>query len=331
MAYTFKSSNVVLRQLARDAARTPPTEEDSPFTYIDQSLTILGRNFDVYNQRLNHEFLGQRRLNATQIQEAEGKAEEYFKGLNGQIKELDQRCYDIEKRIMKHLINLEERTDKRFKESDTKIRGQFNQALSTSRNFLRTRGYEEISLVGKFDRNGELLLPPNFPKTVRRFWSLKDPPQSRRSSARFITRLLLKLLVGTQLTELIRFYDIQGWEEWHLDPDCVWDYSDSDESTRSSSHAYSGTISLEDAIRTHPKIAHRTLAVSLGLSYDKIEDFMDRAQEMARARARGPVKRRQSEPILEERKKEKIAVEEGTEVTSPAGPTELRSSDGNNQ
>lgn len=58
---------------------------------------------------------------------------------------------------------------------------------------------------------------------------------------------------------------------------------------------------------------------------------MDRAQEMARTRAQGPVKRRQSDPILEERKRGEIAVEEVTEVTGPAGSIELCSSDGNDQ
>ena len=69
MAYKFTHSVTVMEQLARDAARTPPSEEDSAFGYLDRSLTILGRSFDNHPQLMREGFLGQRGFIANQFKD----------------------------------------------------------------------------------------------------------------------------------------------------------------------------------------------------------------------------------------------------------------------
>lgn len=67
MGSMFTRSFVVMGQLARVVVQTRPSEQDSPFEYIDQSLTILGRlsdatrrAFNTYDKQMRQEFLSQR-------------------------------------------------------------------------------------------------------------------------------------------------------------------------------------------------------------------------------------------------------------------------------
>lgn len=81
---------------------------------------------------------------------------------------------------------VEEKIGRRFKEVDENMDGldkkmrQFLDHMSkASRNFLRIRGWEEIYPVALFDARGGIHTPDHFPRTVRRFWSLKDTFQSK--------------------------------------------------------------------------------------------------------------------------------------------------------
>ena len=154
MEYKFSHSLVVMGQLAKEAARTPPSEDHSPFEYVDRSLTVLGRTFNTHSQRMRHEFLGQREFIASQFRDVE-------KRMDGRFEEVDRR----------------------FEEMDKRMRHFFDQVQRASRNFLRIRGWEEISPVGKLDAQGEIHTPEYFPGTVRRFWALKHPSQSELSEA----------------------------------------------------------------------------------------------------------------------------------------------------
>ena len=69
--------------------------------------------------------------------------------------------------------------DEQFKGVDKKMRKRFNHAQKASRNFLRTRGWEEIYPMGSFDAQGGIHIPDRFPRTVKRFWKLKDSWQSK--------------------------------------------------------------------------------------------------------------------------------------------------------
>ena len=322
MEYKFTRSLVVIGKLARDAARTPPSEEDSPFGYVDQSLTILGRTFDSYDQRMQQEFLGQRGFIATQFKEVEKKIDGRFKEMDGRFEEVDERFNKMEKKIDERFKEMEKTMDGRFEEFDTKMRGGFVHMQNASRNFLRTRGWEEIYPMGTLDVRGGIHTPEHFPRTVRRFWSLKDPSQSKHPENN-MTILRLTLHTVDRLIQLIHFYNIQGYEEWGMDADSFEGESGSDKSAERSSKSSGIPVTLEMAVRSNPEIAHRALAAALGLAYDGIQKFMERAQELSQAQAKERSKRRHEEELSEERKRrglKRSVEEEGTEVTSPTEP-----------
>ena len=208
MTFKFLHSRVVIRELAQEAARTPPSEEDSPLEYVDRGLTILGRTFDSHSERLRQEFLGQREFIASQIKEVEAKINGRFKEMDGRFEEIDGRLKEMENKMdgrfeeidgrLKEMENkmdgrskeIENKMDKRFQDVDEKIdkkiegvekrmRNHLDLLHNASRNFLRTRGWEAISPVGLLDPGGGINIPEYFPRTIRHFWRLKDASQSK--------------------------------------------------------------------------------------------------------------------------------------------------------
>ena len=73
-----------------------------------------------------------------------------------------------------------------------------------------------------------------------------------------------------------------------MDTDSLEGNNDSDDSSERSSKSSRLPISLETAIQSHPEIAHRALAAQLGLVYDGIQEFMERAQDFSQAPVIGP-------------------------------------------
>ena len=86
-----------------------------------------------------------------------------------------------------------------------------------------------------------------------------------------------------RLVYLIRFYKIQGYEEWGRDADSLEGYGDSNNSSQgiSESLRLSMPIPLEEAVRSNLKIVYRALGAQLGLAYDKIQRFMEKAKELS--------------------------------------------------
>lgn len=79
------------------------------------------------------------------------------------------------------------------------------------------------------------------------------------------------------------------------------------------------------AVRSNPEIAHRALGAQIGVAYDEIQKFMERATELSQVRVMRN-KQVQEKQASEDRKKRSFRMSpEGTEVTSP---TEPRSSQG---
>jgi len=129
--YEFIRLYTVINQLAGDSARTLPSKGDSPFYYIDRSLTILGRTFDTYSQRIRYEFLGQREFIASQFEqtikrseEMERKNEKQFEQVDRQFEQTVKRSEEMEKRIEKRF----EQVDRQFKEADKRM-GQRSEDL----------------------------------------------------------------------------------------------------------------------------------------------------------------------------------------------------------
>ena len=122
-----------------------------------------------------------------------------------------------------------------------------------------------------------------------------------------------------RLIYLIRFYKIQGYEEWGKNS--LERSDDSDGSGEASSQPSNLSISLDMAVRSNPEIAHRALGAELGLAYDEIQKFMEKAKELSQAREVYN-KRGREEQALEDRKKRTMKISpEGSEVTSPTEPS----------
>ena len=126
-------------------------------------------------------------------------------------------------------------------------------------------------------------------------------------------------MIEPRLIYLLRFYNIR-YEDWGIDDEILREDSDSNESSDTSSRL---PTTLENAVRSHPEIAHRALASQFGLSYDEIQKFMERAQMMDQEGLQGLIKKRQIEEETPARKRQitRRSCAQGTEVTSPSEPT----------
>lgn len=121
--------------------------------------------------------------------------------------------------------------------------------------------------------------------------------------------------------ELVRSYCIR-YEDWHREDMELVDSEDEDSEAESSTpnssaHGYP----LVTAVELYPEKAHRAVAARLGLDYDEIKKFMDRAAALQKGRA-GPQKRangsnRGGELDIKRPRFKEAASEEMTDVTSP--------------
>ena len=139
MEYKFTRSLVVMGKLAGDAARTPPSEEDSPFGYVDQSLLIMGRTFDSHDQRMRQEFLGQREFIASQFKEVDERFKEVEKKMDGRFKEMEKKMDGRFKEV-----------DRRFDQQESEIRNirvQLENAAAITRNGRLRRMHQPINLI----------------------------------------------------------------------------------------------------------------------------------------------------------------------------------------
>ena len=250
------------------------------------------------------------------------KFEDAKEEMDGRFNEVDKKFIKVDKK----LEDLEKKMDGRIDGVNNNMRDYLNHMQKASRNFLRTRGWEEIYPVGSFDSHGGIQTPDYFPRNVRHFWRLKDPTQSKSSVANVAEILRLTRETVDRLMYLTRFYKIQGYEEWGRDADSLERYSDSNDSSEGTSESsrLPMPIPLEEAVRSNPEIAHRALGAQLGLAYDEIQRFMERAKEISQGQAIGN-KRGRDDQASEERKKRGFNLSDLTEVTSP---TEPRSSQG---
>jgi DNA anti-recombination protein RmuC len=127
MEYKFTHSVVVMGQLAKESSRTPPSEGNSPFEYIDRSLTTLGRTSDVHSERMREEFLSQREFIAHQIKEVEIKVDGRFNEVEKRSEDAEEKMRARFKEVEKQFEDAEEKMHRRFKEADKKMDGRFNE------------------------------------------------------------------------------------------------------------------------------------------------------------------------------------------------------------
>ncbi|KAL8876006.1 MAG: hypothetical protein Q9198_005726 [Flavoplaca austrocitrina] len=88
------------------------------------------------------------------------------------------------------------------------------------------------------------------------------------------------MMVGDTLTELVRSYEVQGYQQWGNQGN-----TETRETRETRTVRTSGPVrvrrdylspALRNAVQSHPDIAHRALAVELGLDYDKIQVNVER-------------------------------------------------------
>lgn len=109
--------------------------------------------------------------------------------------------------------------------------------------------------------------------------------------------------------------DQEGWDE---------DTDKSNSSTEDESISSAGPMPLETAIRQNLRITHRALASTLGLSYNGIQVFMRRAQEMRENKSKANSKCKQGEDTASRRKKRKSRSPPLEALTDVTSPTEIR-------
>jgi len=278
---------------------------------------ILGRTSDIHSERMGQEVLTQRQFIATQIKEVDIT-------MDGRFKEVDQRFQEADKKM-----------DARFKEVDKKSTRWTRQWESISMLYKMRHGTFYVSEdVKRFLPWDYLIIMVEFlPRNISLApWGISGGLKilRRASCPSQTSQKILRLIRETvdRLIHLIRFYKIQGYEEWGRDADSLEGDSDPDGSSEDSSQSSRLPISLEVAVRSYPEIAHRALAAQLGLAYDEIQRFMERAKELSQAPViqikRGQAE--QGEQASKERKKRSLKL--SPEVTEVTSPTEPRSSQG---
>jgi hypothetical protein len=334
MTQTFTRSSRVIKKLAQDGARTPPSDKDPPFDYVDKSLTILGYTFDIQSQWTRRGSVSEREFIANEFRGVDRRLVELDKKTDGRFQQMenkmdrgfqevenkmDQRFQEVENKMDRRFQEFESKIDRRFEEVDGKWRRQLDHLQKASKNTLRTRGWEEIYPVGPLDDRGGVRIPQYFPRTVKHFWKLKMPSRREFEIHTYYNTSYLLTKIVYKLIYLIRFYNVQGYEEWGTDAEShEWGDTDSDDDTRSSKSSIL-PVPVESAVRSNPEIAHRALAAQLGLVYDEIEKFMERAQAIREAQSK-EMKKRGRDVDDTARKRwpfKRSSDEEGTDVTSP--------------
>ncbi|KAJ5620339.1 hypothetical protein N7510_004323 [Penicillium lagena] len=140
-------------------------------------------------------------------------------------------------------------------------------------NSISNTATANIAIIPYISEDGVVEWPNWFPKTVWRFWRLKQPSRVHR------------------LVELAEFYQLGGYEDWtriqshHMMFDVDNDSDSSDGETRHS-------LTREEAVRQFPEAALQALAARLGLVYSSIRNEMGEGPNM---RIHRPSKRQQEE------------------------------------
>jgi len=156
--YSFNHSSTVIKQLARNAARTPPSDEDPPLVYIDRSLTILGRTFDTHTSERSKEFLAQREFIANGFRDVDRHFEKIDRRHEEVENKMDRRFEEVENKMDRRFEEVEKKMDRRFEEVEKKMDRRFEEV---DRRFEKVdRRFNDIHILlentAAITRNGHL-------------------------------------------------------------------------------------------------------------------------------------------------------------------------------
>lgn len=116
------------------------------------------------------------------------------------------------------------------------------------------------------------------------------------------------MVAGDPLTELLQYYKVQGYEHWEQEEDAVVSAGPA----RLTGHVHLWPM-LRSAVRSHPEIAHRALAMELGLDYDRIQANMENKSTIQQIGA-APTQNDESRVPDQGRKRRRV---DATEVMEP--------------
>ncbi|KAI9808023.1 MAG: hypothetical protein M1827_007548 [Pycnora praestabilis] len=240
MEFNFKRSLVVMGQLAQDAARTPPSEDEPPLEYVDQSLTILGRTFETYNQKIRQEFLGQRDFIASQFREVEkkmdGRFEEVEKKMDGRFEEVEKKMGGRFEEVDGSFKEVNERLQKvgrRFDMQESEIRDvkvQLENAAAITRNGRLRRMHQPINLIKVLKPGGDhskfvWASHPQVPKHMKNTYTLGqrakgifEPSWDGKSNEQ---KAQAKQKALHTISELASFYSITIWSDEESESDAT--------------------------------------------------------------------------------------------------------------
>ncbi|KAL8669948.1 MAG: hypothetical protein Q9168_005482 [Polycauliona sp. 1 TL-2023] len=162
------------------------------------------------------------------------------------------RLESTEESLVEKVDRLNKHTIKVLDTLDARTQRHLEDMRALHRNALCTQGWQRIEPVRSL--SGRNALPRNYPGSVRSFWNLKDRSKS------------------DALTVLLQYYDVEGYQSW--------DQEDSPGTPISSARPTVNVClwpptTLRSAVHDHPEIAHRALALELGLDYDKVQVCME--------------------------------------------------------
>ncbi|PVH68433.1 hypothetical protein DL98DRAFT_662180 [Cadophora sp. DSE1049] len=167
------------------------------------------------------------------------------------------------------------------------MKARLNQMEGRSFNRSRVQPRHTLSSIGIYNPDVGFTLPDYFPPTINDFWKLQFPPQEKK------------------LIYLLRFYQIQGYEQWGqavdgFDQSPAGDTQDpltsgssSQSQSDDSDDSSPDDLSLEEAARKYPRVAIEELGSILGIVFEDIQNFFERAA-LLREQSQQPAVKRQA-------------------------------------
>ncbi|KAF4634478.1 hypothetical protein G7Y89_g3628 [Cudoniella acicularis] len=195
-----------------------------------------------------------------------GRVKEDLRDLKKEVGQVKEEVGQVKEEVgqVKEEVGQVKEEVGQVKEKVGEIEARLNWMEGQRHNGSRKLPYHDIASIGVYRPNIGFKTPQYFPRSVKEFWSLQFPRNEKK------------------LLYLVRFYDIQGFEYWGrpLYPTSASDSNDesSDESD-SLSDPSQQHLSIEDAVRKYPGIAIDELASRLGLVFQDIREFFQRAAQ----------------------------------------------------
>ena len=160
LQYRFKESWQTTWQLADDERQHSQPPQISSLPYIDQSLHIIGKMQLVQDKGIKAEFKQQRLY-----------MDKRFDYMDTRFEESRQRFESIEAKMDAGFEDFRQR----FETIEAKLDNTQNMIINSK----AFRPGNRISPISKYVEGGFLPSPNPFPKTVRHFWHLRLPEESK--------------------------------------------------------------------------------------------------------------------------------------------------------